>query len=401
MEGKRMALTAGRRILNKELCDKLVQSASLTINCNVLITDEQGYVISSNDLEREGTLHEASLEVVRSQHKIYHDSSAAMRLVGTMPGMTIPLFLEETVIGTIGITGSPQEISRYGALIQQMAQVFLAFYSQQQTTAQMDYRKLRLIREIITFDKRTHQPEGVYNIAYEMGIDLNLPRAVILVKNTAEGGENPGGEEPNLISNRLREKLAGWFPGEQDIICPMNDTEFAVLACLPEGKSEERVEKLLETCQSLAKEAEEESLRLQIGIGAPVDSLDGLRRSYEDAAFVVRILQIRRLSAGCLSVDALSLEKLACYLPEELCQEMETGLYQKIFSAKKRDEVLETVYHWCQQKFHFTDTAQALHIHKSTLAYRFRRIQEIYGLDLYDFDRVMALYLLHIRRSLR
>lgn len=69
MEGKQMALTAGKADLNKELCDKLVQSASLTINCNVLITDEQGYVISSNDLEREGTLHEASLEVVRSQHK--------------------------------------------------------------------------------------------------------------------------------------------------------------------------------------------------------------------------------------------------------------------------------------------------------------------------------------------
>lgn len=135
-----------------------------------------------------------------------------MRLVGTMPGMTIPLFLEETVIGTIGITGSPQEISRYGALNPTDGPGVFGLYSQQQTTAQMDYRKLRLIREIITFDKRTHQPEGVYNIAYEMGIDLNLPRAVILVKNTAEGRENPGGEEPNLISNRLREKLAGWFP---------------------------------------------------------------------------------------------------------------------------------------------------------------------------------------------
>ena len=400
MDGKRMTLTAGRRILNKELCDKLVQSASLTINCNVLITDETGYVISSNDQQREGSLHEASLEVIQARHKIYHDRSAAMRLVGTMPGMTIPLFLEDAVIGTIGITGSPQEISRYGTLIQQMAQIFLAFYTQQQTTAQMDYRKLRLIREIMTFDRRIRQPEEVYNIAYEMGIDLNLPRVGILVKHITPVGENAGTEETDLVSGRLRERLVGSFPGEQDIICQMNDTEFAVLARLPEGKQGDEVGRLLETCRALEKAAGEEGLRLQIGLGGPVDSLEGLRRSYEDAGFVVRILQSRGPVPGCLPVDDLILEKLAAYLPEELCQELETGIYKTIFESKKREEVLETVGHWCQQKFHFTDTAQALHIHKSTLAYRFRRIQENYGLDLYDFQRVMALYLLHLRHSL-
>lgn len=400
MEGKPTARTEGRRILNKELCDKLVRSASLTINCNVLITDGQGYVISSHDQTREGSLHEASLEVIRAQHKIYHDSSAAMRLVGTRPGMTIPLFLEETVIGTIGITGSPQEISRYGTLIQQMAQIFLAFYTQQQTSAQMDYRRLRLIREIMTFDKRIHQPEAVYHIAYEMGIDLNLPRAAVLVKTVAAGGEEPGAKEADHASSRLREWLSGCFPGEQDILCPMNDTEFAVLACLPEGKQGEAMEKLKQTCRTLEKTAGEEGLCLQIGIGSPAEALEGLRRSYEDADFVARILQTQGPAPGCMAIDALLLEKLACYLPEDLCRELEEGPYQQIFAARKREEVLETVHQWCRQKFRFTDTAQALHIHKSTLAYRFRRIQELYGLDLYDFDRVVALHLLHIRRSL-
>ena len=351
MDGKRMTLTAGRRILNKELCDKLVQSASLTINCNVLITDETGYVISSNDQQREGSLHEASLEVIQARHKIYHDRSAAMRLVGTMPGMTIPLFLEDAVIGTIGITGSPQEISRYGTLIQQMAQIFLAFYTQQQTTAQMDYRKLRLIREIMTFDRRIRQPEEVYNIAYEMGIDLNLPRVGILVKHITPEGENAGTEETDLVSGRLRERLAGSFPGEQDIICQMNDTEFAVLARLPEGKQGTRWAGCWRPAAPWKRLRGEEGLRLQIGLGARWIPW-GLRRSYEDAGFVVRILQSRGPVPGCLPVDDLILEKLAAYLPEELCQELETGIYKTIFESKKREEVLETVGHWCQQKFH-------------------------------------------------
>lgn len=385
-----------RRLLNKELCEKLVQSSSLTIGCNVLITDERGYVIASNNKEREGIFHEASMEVIESGQNAYHDSAAAQRLAGTRPGMTIPLFMEDQVIGTIGITGSPQDVSRYAVLLQQMSQIFLSFQSRQQTSAQLDYRKQSLLREIITFDKRIRQPSEVYSIAYEVGVDLNLARAAILFR---VGGETLTLDEMEGAKRRVLETLRRYFPDSQDFVCPQSDAEYVVLACLPEGGGEGRVDGLLKVCRTLEEEVFQAGRTVQIGIGSAADSLEGLRQSYEDACFAMRVLQTGIRTENCLACRDLALEWLAASLPEDACAGAERT-YAHILQSPKRDEILEIVDLWCRLRFRFTQTAEALHIHKSTLVYRFQRIQEIYGLDLYDFQRVIPLFLLSIRRRL-
>ncbi|MBR3752473.1 MAG: helix-turn-helix domain-containing protein [Ruminiclostridium sp.] len=402
MEGKRENHNIfTRRVLDKELCDKLVQSASLTIGCNVLITDETSHILSSNDPSREGTLHEASVEVIRTKQKAYHNSAAAMKLEGTMPGMTIPLFMGEEVIGTIGITGSPQEISRYAALIQQFAQIFMSFQSQQQTTAQQDYRKQNLIREIVTFDKRIRDPEDVYGLAYEVGLDLNVPRVAILIKNGQDGNGQLTEEEKGLAAEHVTEILSKYFSDSQDFICPQNNAEYVVLACLPDGLQESSMESILHTCQEMEQELIQSGHPVLVGIGSMAGSLEGLRLSYENASFVLRILQAKIREDSCLSIADVMLEKLAANLPEDLCEEAANTLFQTILHAPNYDEIISIIECWCRLRFQFTKTAEALHIHKSTLVYRFRRIQELYGLDLYDFDRVVALYLLDIRRKLK
>jgi len=390
-----------RRVLDKELCDKLVQSASLTIGCNVLITDETSHVLSSNDPKREGTLHEASIEVIRTKQKTYHNSAAAMRLEGTMPGMTIPLFMGDDVIGTIGITGSPQEISRYAALIQQFAQIFMSFQSQQQTSAQLDYRKQNLIREIVTFEKRIRDPEDVYGLAYEVGVDLNVPRVAILVKNGQEAEGELSGEEKNQAAEQVKATLSKYFPDPQDFICPQNDSEYVVLACLPDGLQDSSMENVIHSCQEMEADLLSGGHGLLIGIGSMANSLEGLRLSYENASFVLRILQAKIREDTCLTIGDVMLEKLAANLPADVCEEAATTLFQNILHAPNYDEIISIIECWCRLRFQFTKTAEALHIHKSTLVYRFRRIQELYGLDLYDFDRVIALYLLDIRRKLK
>ena len=385
-----------RSLLSKQLCDKLVQSSSLTIGCNVLITDERGYVISSDDQSREGNLHEASLEVIASGQKAYHDPAAAQRLVGTRPGMTIPLLLEDQVVGTIGITGSPQEVSKYALLIQQMAEIFLSFQSSQQTSAQRDSQKQTLLREIITFDRRIRQPAQVYDMAYEVGIDLHLARAAILLRKQ---GEDEGllRDPARFRSKQARRLLRKYFGGPKSIIFPQSDMECVVLA--ETGGAGEGA--LQQRCREMEAEAARLGWQVHIGIGAGSETLEGLRRSYEDACFAVRVRQTGVRQDNCLSVRDLVLEKLAASLPEEACLEAEKDCYARLVQSAKFEETMQLIDHWCRLHFHFTRTAEAMHIHKSTLVYRFQRIQEIYGLDLYDYDRVTALLLLNIRRRLK
>ena len=382
-------------LLSKELCDKLVQSSSLTIGCNVLITDERGYVISSDDQSREGNLHEASLEVIASGQKAYHDQAAAQRLAGTRPGMTIPLVLEGQVVGTIGITGSPQEVSKYALLIQQMAEIFLSFQSRQQTSAQRDSQKQTLLRQIITFDRRICQASDVYSMAYEMGIDLNIPRAAILLRKEGEA-ESALDPWSRLRTKQIRRLLRKHFGSAQNVICAQSDMEYIILARV----SEEGEGALRQLCREIEGEAARLGWQSWIGIGGAATALEGLRRSYEDACFAVRVLQTGVRQDNCLSVRDLVLEKLAASLPEEACLEAEKDCYDQLRQSPKFEETMQLIDRWCRLHFHFTRTAEAMHIHKSTLVYRFQRIQEIYGLDLYNYDRVTALFLLNIRRKL-
>ena len=391
-----------RTLLNQELCDKLVQSASLIIGHNVLMTDDTGHVLACNDPSRVGSLHEASLEVIRSGQKAYHDSSAAKRLAGTRPGMTIPLFMNASVIGTIGITGSPQEISRFAMLIQKMSQIFLSFQSQQQTSAQLDYQRQSLLREIVTFDRRTRAPSAVYGTAYELGVDLNLPRVAILAEIQPPEESRGSPRESDLYRSHVQiaETSAQLFSHPQDFICFQSNTELVLLAFLPGIHRRSGVEHILQKCESLEQLLSQDGSHVRIGIGSPADSLESLRQSYEEASFALRILQSQVQPGSLLYIGDAILEQLAVLLPDPDCSELEALFFRPVFQSKNADEIAELVEHWCRSRFNFSRTAQSLHIHKSTLVYRFRRIQELYGLDLYDFDRVIALYLLNLKRRL-
>ena len=380
------------QVLDKELCEKLVQSTSLTIGCNVLVTDEKGYVYASNMKGREGTLHEGSLEVIESGQTAWHDAAAASRLRGTMPGMTIPLIMENRVIGTIGITGEPKKVAGYAVLVQQMTQVFMGFQKRQQESAGIDSKLQSLIREIIRFDERIRQPQEVHNMAFELGVDLELPRAVILIQRISDP-ERAAESGTGTVTDR--ELVNRFFRLQQDFVCRRNDGDYLVLACLPK----EGISHLIERCRLMEYELRKTGA-FQIGVGTPAKSLEELRHSYENAGFALRVMQTGVRHENCLAYDELSLEKLAASIPDDICSAVRAEYPPSLFESPKYTEIMEIIDNWCRQGFHFTDTARAMHVHKSTLTYRFQRIWELHGLDLYDFKRVIPLFLLYIRSRL-
>ena len=379
-------------VLDKELCEKLVQASSLTIGCNVLVTDEKGYVYASNIQNREGTLHEGSLEVIESGQTTWHDEEAVRRLSGTMPGITIPLLMENRVIGTIGITGDPKTVAGYAALVQQMTQVFMGFQRRQQASAGIDNKLQNLVREIIHFDARITHPQEIRNMALELGADLELSRAVILIQKSAVTQPQAEQKTGNAAAGEL---VSRFFRLQQDFVCRRNDGEQLVLACLPR----EGVSGLTERCRHM-----EEELRrfgqFRIGIGTEACGLGELRRSYENAAFAVRAMQTGVRRETVLTYYDLNLERLAAGMPDDVCAAVRAVYPDALFQSQKYAEIMEIIDNWCRHGFHFTNTARALHVHKSTLTYRFQRIRELYGLDIYDFQQVIPLFLLYIRSRL-
>lgn len=82
------------------LAIEFAKSTGELIGRNLIITDENGIVIGSDDPSRLSTLHEASLEVIETGQAKSHDEVMAGRMIGVKPGITLPIELSGKVIGT-------------------------------------------------------------------------------------------------------------------------------------------------------------------------------------------------------------------------------------------------------------------------------------------------------------
>ena len=311
----------------------------------------------------------------------------------------MPLLVDGVTVGSIGIKGAPEKISKYAVLIQQLSQVFLDFEMRQRMLIQRDVRKQNLLRDILKFDGRQDSRNAICAAAYEMGMDLGVLRLALSVELGFWDVKVTGSSEGRDLNQRILEKLAEIFRSPQDFFCVNGNGKFVVF--VPFFGDYDKIRGLAERCKEIEARMPEDKVRVRVGVGGPASSIEELKTSYEDAQLVVRVQEISEgWEEEQLFIHQLLLEKLAVQLPEEVCRQVMEDNFQKIAASKKPEEIFRLIMCWCQSRFNFSQTAQRMYIHKSTLTYRFQVIQEKYGLNLYDADKTLACYLLIIRQKL-
>nr|WP_290909558.1 helix-turn-helix domain-containing protein [Anoxybacillus sp.] len=132
-----------------------------------------------------------------------------------------------------------------------------------------------------------------------------------------------------------------------------------------------------------------------VGVGRAYRSLLDVRKSYAEAAEVMNIKQQFQEPL------AHFYESLGIYrwLPVVYEQYKRKGYkneqlrkLQK-YDEENQTELLETLRQYIKYDGNATKTAEHLYVHPNTLHYRLKRIQELTGLSLSDFEQRMMLYL--------
>lgn len=127
----------------------------------MLITDGEGVVIGSGDERRVGTFHEASVEVMRSHEPAWHSITEARELEGVRQGMTLPLVLDGVAVGTVGITGAPQRVRRFGLVVKRQTEILLEESATLRTQLLREHALDRLVGDIAAYDDDLVDPELV------------------------------------------------------------------------------------------------------------------------------------------------------------------------------------------------------------------------------------------------
>ena len=378
----RLSTTQPSPALSPALAQEIAGETSAIIGLNIIITDAEGIVIGSGDRSRVGTFHEASLDVIRTQRSAAHDKEQAARLEGVRPGMTLPIVHRGVGVGTVGITGKPERIRRFGQVVKRQTEILLDEAVLLRSRMTRERVLETLLRDLLNYD--ADQLEDITLRARDFGFDLRLPRRVVLVD--VAGGEEL---EPGPVSSSPLRLIREVFHHAQDISASLSSLSYIVLRRDEPDSERLRREDLVDLT---ARIREQVGRPARIGIGGVARNVEEIAASYAEARTALRL----GTTTGRVSpydIDDVRIEQLVSALPGRLRTRATNDVIGSLRESGDWPVTRETVVAWVESGFVLVEAARALNVHRNTLVHRLRRIATNTGWPTSARRSWLALYL--------
>ncbi|WP_197373566.1 CdaR family transcriptional regulator [Mycolicibacterium baixiangningiae] len=370
-------------MLGNALAQQIANDITDVIGRNVLITDERGIVLGSGDESRVGQFHEASLDVVRNRRTITHSADDVRDLVGTLPGVTIPLVIDDRVVGTIGLSGPPAEVEQFGLLVKRQTEILM------QEAARIGLRMTReratteLLAEICEWHHSYAPMARLLRRGYTLGHDLTLPRRVILIQSDDEGSaqQETGSEDVIRLVRRV-------FGSEHDLIAPLSRTVVAVAT--PDDDAVPPA--VRDRCADLVKAASANGVLLRAAIGSPASDIATLNISARDAYDAMQVGPGAQPTLRIHAIGEVRLHQALSVVPIDSRTRLTEGLLGPLLADRDWKTLRDTLIAWGDSAFTVTRAAERLHVHRNTLIYRLDKVARLLNRSLDEPGVAVAVY---------
>ena len=380
-------------MLTRSLAQEIAQETAAVTNLGILITDPDGIVLGSSDPTRVDSFHEASLDVVSTRESATHNPQQAKALRGVLPGMTLPIVVDDDVVGTVGISGVPSRVRRFGPIVRRQTEMLLRESTAVQSRLLRERALHDLVDDLANYDADLIEPQLLLARAAELGYDLLLRRVAIVIAVTpAEPGASAA---PTLAQPELVRMIHAAFPQPETMVTGSTANHFVVFRHVPGSLRWTEVDKATATeCKHLVDSIRKShSLEATVGIGALSRSIVGLRDSYRDARDAVSLGPRGHLAGPVFTIGTLRIPQLLATSERRVRTSM---IGVELSAAHKSDDwpmLRETILAWCEEGFNLVRGAKALHIHRNTLVLRLARIERLTGRDLSDRRAAISAYI--------
>lgn len=385
--------------ITSKLAQSIVNEMSSLIGKNINFINAEGMIIASRDKDRIGTLHEGALKVLNSEkHYIVKEGDS---LQGAKPGINLPVYLNDQIVGVIGITGKEEEVKPFGDVIRKMTEILLkeAFYKQQTEL----YQRARNSFIDQWLNDNIDDPEIFSSRAWMHKINVHLPRIVIVLGLADMDSVYPADHKYKIdvkdelhlqsLRNHIYKTIDDFLKYEsQDILYMASDFSYVILHTVSLNKKnkynkdmiKEKVEQIIRAIR------EKFSIELSAGIGRYHAGTRGISKSFKDAK---RAFEIAKKENKILFYEQLGIELFIEELSAEIKQEFMERIFPFYEDKEEMDKVIETLKTFFDSNQSLADAAEKLYIHKNTLQYRLKRIKDLTGYDPRKFLDAILLYI--------
>jgi len=389
------------------LAQNIVDKTMSILGKNINIMNENGVIIGSGDKSRLNQFHEGAAQVIKEGKKLEIYSEDINHLVGSKPGINLPIEHNNKIIGVVGITGEPNEVTPFGEVIKMTVEMML-----QQEFLLKELQLEKQARENFIHDlisgRVGNDPDLFATRGQIVGYNVLIPRMALVIdiyqfKKTAKKSLQTfkGMKEGEIYLQRLKNDVLKTIQGifanaPQEIVSYTGGDRFVVLKTIDLKDSDEIVRKKIFIIGEKIKNIISQKIKFKvtIGIGGYREGIRGLSKSFKEATQALDVGS-RLLGAGDIyHIDNLGIGRLLAEIKEESQKEfIEKTIYSTKSSKEKKinEFLLETLQGFFDNNLSITQTAKALFIHRNTLLYRLGRVKKITGLDPKKFDDAVQL----------
>ncbi|MBA7650596.1 Carbohydrate diacid regulator [subsurface metagenome] len=393
--------------ITHKLAQDIVDKTMSILGKNINIMNENGVIIGSGDKSRLNQFHEGAAQVIKEGEKLEIYSKDINNLVGAKPGINLPIEYNNKIIGVVGITGEPNEVSPFGEVIKMTVEMMLQQEFLLKEIQLEQQARGNFIHDLIS-GRIGNDPDLFITRGQIVGYDVLIPRVALVIdiyqfekaaKQSLQAFK--GSKEGEIYLQRLKNDVLKTIQGifvdtPQEIVSYTGGDRFVVLKTINLKDSGEILRKKLFRMGKRIKNiiSQKMKFKVTIGIGEYHKDIRGISKSFKEATQALDVGTKLEGAGDIYHVDNLGVGKLLAEIKGESQQEfMEKTIYSTKNNKEKKinETLLETLKAFFDNNLSILKTAQVIYVHRNTLLYRLRRVKEITSLDPKKFDDAIQL----------
>lgn len=379
----------------------IIENAQSIIGYDVLITDKDGVIIAVKDRNRLGKLHSHSLSVIKkaTSEAIYKEEASSY---GVLEGICLPIKIDEEIIGTVGITGNPVEVCKYGYLVQKLAELFVREKSLRESSFLRESAISNLVAQVIDKDNQSCNKSYILSQAKSLNYDLDRPKIAIIVdiiqfEKIIDDIQLFISEYKNseiniqLLKASVLRFLRDSF-NKTDLITNYTSDKFLILMDVNEMSDSELREYIKHKFDIFKTKIVDLNISALFGIGIQANDVYDLHNSIESAWKALKIGKRIRPNETIYNIKDFILEETLISLDTEQAIKYINNTIGKLYNSQYWTPDMDLTLKEClRSPLETSKIAEKLSIHKNSLYYRINKINKMFGIDLNNFEDIFKL----------
>jgi purine catabolism regulator len=379
-------------VLEEKGLEAILSTLSALVGCSAVLFDFHGVVLCEAAYRRH-----LGAELIADLWRMISDRRAdrqnfALSMEGVGSGVQVyPVVASHRIGAFLAVVKDSGDFSEYDRIILHNVVTVTALELVKKKAVAETEKRLAgdFFDELIASD--LYEEEIARRLAF-FGLDSQSPHLIVLVDIDEAGGD---GEAALDVKERLHWTVDE-FMARRDVLGISASRSDSVVVLVQPGKMEAReVIGLAGELQAVIAEMLPE-ISVSVGIGRPHRQLIDLRQSYYEASYAIKIRKLKGESRVIASFDDLGSYGLLLGLQDTLSLEVfydsVLGKLQE-YDEQNSSDLVKSLACFLEANGHWGDAAEKLYVHRHTLRYRMKRVEEITGRDLNQSQDRMEFWL--------